>query len=87
MGSRVKKVASRDNPADSLTKFVPGELFLQHIQWFGYRYPDQWTASDGTACIVQERLRCFAKHLNLAQQQEAFLAQALCASGPGPWGG
>ncbi len=84
----MKRLASRDNPSDALTKFAPGELLPRRIQWFGYSYLGQHDGQDDVICTVEPRLRCFAKHLNLARQRHGCLTQALSeGNGLDSWGG
>jgi hypothetical protein len=68
----VRKVASRENPADALTKHLPEEVLLRHARHFGFA-----DLADGRGNAIDERIRCFAKHVNLAEQQRLFLSQAL----------
>ena len=86
---KMKKVASRENPSNALTKFVSGELLLRHTQWFRYSYPGQHDGQEDVTCTVeQQRLQCFAKHLSLARQQHERLTHALCeGNGLDSWGG
>ena len=68
-----QKVRTQDNPADLLTKFVSSELLDKHSSRLGMTY----TSPGPVQGSVQERIRCFAKHVALAEQQRKFLAQAL----------
>ena len=69
------KVASAENPADVLTKFVASELLAKHLRWLGYDFPDQEEGSDENPESLKHRLRCFAKHVGLAEQQRHFLVR------------
>ena len=73
---RVRKVSSRENPSDALTKYLPEEAMQRHTQHFGFSFPD--TSTDKDASQFVQRLRCFAKHVNLAEQQRQYLSSTLC---------
>ncbi len=75
----IKKIRSQDNPADLFTKFLSSELTQFHTCKLGIRFPRAGEPKDP----VRERIRCFAKHLALAEQHKVYLAHLLGESGQG----